>query len=94
MRYGLIALVGLWLLLVAGCATSFRGSPYIAGGAVGCERRCAESGLDFTALVVIGEYSEACVCQPRGKRASAQQVSRTVVRAVAAVHGAPVAALP
>lgn len=93
MRYRLTALVGLLMFLTAGCATSFRGSPYIAGGAVGCERRCSAWGLDFAALVAMGEYSEACVCQPRDKRASKDEVTRAAVRAVAAAHGSPVAAL-
>ena len=86
MQYRVIALVGLILALLSGCATSFRGSPYIAGGPVGCQRRCAAWGLEFAAMVAVGEYSEACICQPRDRRTASEQVTRTAGQAVAALQ--------
>lgn len=58
----------LLLTLVAGCATEFRGSAHISPAE--CSRRCGEIGGRLAAYVFVGAYSSACVCEPRGARAS------------------------
>lgn len=52
-----------WLLLLSGCATNFTGSAHIEGGRAGCEHHCSADGLHMSALVYMGEYSSACVCE-------------------------------
>jgi hypothetical protein len=55
-----------------GCAkpmTTFEGSPKVEHGRAGCEKKCAGQGLQFTGMVFVGEYSDACVCQVPGASA-------------------------
>ncbi len=61
-------MAGFTLLLSMGCATSFTGSAHIKGGRSGCERRCAQDGLEMSAFVYMGEYSDACVCGKPGRQ--------------------------
>ncbi len=60
-----------WLVLAvmlsAGCATSFTGSAFVKDGRKGCEQLCATGGLEMSALVYMGEYSNACVCSKPGR---------------------------
>jgi hypothetical protein len=57
-------------LVLAGCATSFTGSPYVEGGRSGCEAKCRSAGMEVVGLVYMGEYSDACVCGVPGRSAS------------------------
>jgi hypothetical protein len=50
---------------LVGCATSFTGEAHVEGGPSGCEKKCESWGMDFTAMVAMGEYSDACVCRVR-----------------------------
>jgi hypothetical protein len=52
---------------LVGCATSFTGEAHVEGGPSGCQKKCDTWGMDFTAMVVMGEYSDACVCRVRGR---------------------------
>jgi hypothetical protein len=64
----------LTLLLLGGCAhvTSFEGKAQIEGGRATCQQKCGLQGLQMSALVYMGEYSSACVCEiPGGNGASA-----------------------
>ena len=51
--------------LTTGCATSFTGSAHFPGGPLGCAATCERDGMTMGAFVHAGEYSTACVCEPR-----------------------------
>jgi hypothetical protein len=59
------AFLGFATLLVAGCSlpTSFKGEPKVPGGAAGCQTRCTALGMELAGMVVMGEYSDGCVCR-------------------------------
>jgi hypothetical protein len=56
-------------LLVAGCATSFTGSPHVEEGRAGCDKKCKSQGMEVAGMVYMGEYSDACVCSVPGQSA-------------------------
>jgi hypothetical protein len=68
MRKMVVAVV--CILALAGCATSFTGSPYVENGRQGCESKCKGQGMDVAGMVYMGEYSSACVCVTPGQAAS------------------------
>ncbi|MET0341606.1 MAG: hypothetical protein ABW252_11445 [Polyangiales bacterium] len=51
------------LATLSACPTSFTGASYVAGGRAGCEQKCKKAKLRMSALVYLGEYSSACVCE-------------------------------
>lgn len=57
-------------LLCSGCASDWK----VQGGPAACEKMCEKWGLEFTAMVGVGnqdrtgEGATACVCQPKDKR--------------------------
>ncbi|MDF2697874.1 MAG: hypothetical protein K0S65_6257 [Labilithrix sp.] len=53
-------------LSAAACATSFTGEAHFPGGPRGCAEQCAKDGMEMASFVYAGEFSSACVCQPRG----------------------------
>jgi hypothetical protein len=72
-------------LILAGCATTFEGSAHVPGGPSGCHQTCASWGMELTGMVAIGEFSDACICQPRAA------VGATACGAAAASNAAVVA---
>jgi hypothetical protein len=48
---------------LSGCPTTFSGSAHVVDGRAGCEQKCKKSKLRMSALVFLGEYSSACVCE-------------------------------
>jgi len=64
MRY-LVNVVGMLGLALAtsGCPTTFTGSAHVENGKAGCEYKCKKSGLRFSGMVYMGEYSSACICE-------------------------------
>ncbi len=52
-----------------GCATEFTGSPYINGGADQCRSECEEQGLTMAGMVMMGEYTDGCICAVSGLEA-------------------------
>lgn len=71
-------------LSLAGCATSFTGSPHVENGRSGCESKCKGQGMEVAGMVYMGEYSSACVCEVPGQHASQR---RMLVGASGAVAG-------
>jgi hypothetical protein len=67
-------LVGSMCLSMAGCATSFTGSPHVENGRSGCETKCRGQGMEIVGMVYMGEYSSACVCSVPGHQASRGQL--------------------
>lgn len=70
----------LLLSLTSACATVFTGSARVEGGRAGCEHKCKAQGMELAAMVYMGEYSDACVCQLPG-------AAMTPVAAAGAVAG-------
>lgn len=66
-------------LLLSGCATSFTGSAMIKNGAAGCESKCSQLGLDFVGMVILGEYTDGCICKKKGEKLSMKDVGQSVV---------------
>src|SRR4051812_2997039 len=60
------------VLLTAGCVmpTRFTGEPKVLNGPAGCQIKCASWGMELVGMVVMGEYSDGCICQVRGKGAA------------------------
>jgi len=54
-----------FVLVAAGCATSFTGDAHYPGGARACFAKCASEQMQMSGFVYMGEYSSACVCEPR-----------------------------
>jgi outer membrane lipoprotein SlyB len=73
------------ILLLAGCATSFTGSPHVEDGRAGCDKKCRGQGMETAGMVYMGEYSSACVCAVPGQHASR---GRILVAAAGAAAGA------
>jgi hypothetical protein len=84
-----VAALGLTLGL-SGCPTSFSGNAHIVNGRVGCEQKCKQSKLRMSALVFLGEYSSACVCELPPPKASSE--TPPVAPPEAPASGAPAAA--
>jgi hypothetical protein len=60
-----------WVVLLAvalslSCATSFTGSATVKDGVQGCEAKCSAQGLEFAGMVMMGEYTDGCVCAVPG----------------------------
>ena len=74
-------------MLTLGCATptTFQGASTVKGGRGGCEAKCAKQGLELTAMVFVGEYSDGCVCEKRKPVAS--RSTRSTAGTSAAVAG-------
>jgi hypothetical protein len=88
-----VALFALTLITLSGCPTAFRGSAYVADGRGGCERKCKSQGLVFSSLVFMGEYSSACVCEPKrdkGEAAKSASAPSSAAPAAAAATGAAI----
>ena len=69
-----IALVALTLSfpLMLGCATTaFAGAARVEGGPRGCYHKCRDQRMEMESFVYMGEYSTACVCRLRPRRAVA-----------------------
>src|SRR5262245_27106967 len=58
-RFVALASVLVVPLVVTGCRTGFSGDSH----ARGCVTACQEQGLVMGAYVIMGEYSDGCVCQ-------------------------------
>ena len=48
------------LFIFTGCATEFMGSPHV--NRASCEKYCRDTGLEFSGMVALGEYSSGCIC--------------------------------
>ena len=56
---------------VLSCATTFSGASKVPNGAAGCRAVCSSYGMELTGMVALGDYSDGCLCEVPGKRASA-----------------------
>lgn len=64
--------------------TTFQGSAKVPNGAVGCRAMCSAEGMELAGMVIMGEYSDGCICtlpgqnQARVSTASAQAAAAGV----------------
>ncbi len=87
MRSLFLALTSFAFILVSGgCATSFTGDAHYPGGARACFAKCASEQMQMSGFVFMGEYSSACVCEPR--RTGAVAAAGEVVASNSEVGGA------
>jgi hypothetical protein len=49
-----------FLMMAAGCATTFTGDAHIEPAA--CQAKCTAANMQFVGMVYMGEYSSACIC--------------------------------
>ncbi len=82
---GRIATFVLAAVLASGCATSFTGKPKIETGPAGCKSICDGWGMELAGMVQMGEYSNGCVCQVRGKPLAVNDAAAAALPAVAGV---------
>ena len=61
-------------LAVAGCS-SFTGATHVPKGAEGYRANCQKLGLDFAGMVLMGNYTDGCICHERGQQVSLTDVS-------------------
>lgn len=47
--------------------TSFRGSAKVPNGATGCRAMCSAQGMELAGMVMMGEYSDGCICTLPGQ---------------------------
>jgi hypothetical protein len=78
MRVGLVASA----FAVLSCATTFSGSSKVPNGAAGCRAICSSYGMELTGMVALGDYSDGCICEIPGKRASAGAATAAVAQSV------------
>jgi hypothetical protein len=63
----IVFIVAFAALLASGCKTQFVGEPKVPGGAQGCAAQCSALGMELAGMVVMGEYSDGCICAVPGR---------------------------
>ena len=81
---GLIVVCG-GLFVLAGCQTVFYGSATVEDGAQGCEAKCADEGLELAGMVMLGEYTDGCICAVPGHEQQALDAAGTTTGAAIGV---------
>ena len=62
MRRSLVLLLP--FLLACPNPTKFEGEAKFPNGVMGCQRQCAQDGLQMAAFIYSGEFATSCACQP------------------------------
>ena len=70
-------------LISSSCATYFIGSAMVKDGAAGCKVQCDALGMELAGMVVMGEYSDGCICQVPGKKVDVSQAATAGAEAAA-----------
>lgn len=65
--------------LLSGCATNFVGAAKVPGGPNGCQNECSARGLEFGGMVLMGEYTDGCICLAPGADTSEATVGAGAV---------------
>jgi hypothetical protein len=71
----------------SGCATSFTGDAHVPDGASGCQNACGAQGLEMVGMVLMGEYSDGCICKVRSRSGASSEDERIAVGAGPAAVG-------
>jgi hypothetical protein len=85
---------GLLILLLPSCVpqyTVFEGAAKIKDGPSGCEAKCKELGMELVGMVVLGEYTDGCVCKKKGAQMSMQEIGAPLILSSPVVGGGAVA---
>ena len=69
------------VLFGSSCATYFVRSAMVKDGAAGCKVQCQVLGMELVGMVVMGEYSDGCICQVPGKKVDVPQAAAAGVEA-------------
>jgi hypothetical protein len=69
--------------VASGCATTFTGDAYVPDGAKGCKSACSAQGLEMAGMVIMGEYSDGCICKVRREAASASATEELATQGAA-----------
>jgi hypothetical protein len=77
----IVAVLGLGA--ASGCATTFTGDAYVPDGATGCKSACSAQGLEMVGMVIMGEYSDGCICKVRREAASGNATEELAVQGAA-----------
>lgn len=91
MRWNRIVLLcGLCVVVAAssGCAlmtTTFYGDARVRNGASGCEQKCSQEGLEMAGMIMLGEYSDGCICAVPGRERQAVDAAGPAAGGAAAV---------
>jgi hypothetical protein len=82
---GKVVTIVIAAVLGTGCATSFTGNPKIETGPAGCKSVCDAWGMELAGMVQMGEYSNGCVCQVRGRPLAVRDAATGALPAVTGV---------
>jgi hypothetical protein len=89
-----IGLIAASVFVAWGCQSQWK----VHGGADACRQMCENWGLEFTAMVGVGDQESssgpgatACVCEPRGKAKAPAEDSKVSESSAAGVAGAQAA---
>src|SRR5262245_40735728 len=73
------------VMSVPACATEFQGNAKVPNGPAGCRAICQELGMNLAGMVVMGEYSDGCICQVHETPASIREAAPAALSAVVGV---------
>ena len=76
MKYRLSVALCMAVLSLAGCKTQFFGEAKVPGGAQGCQAVCQNLGMSLAGMVVMGEYSDGCICEVTRRAPSTEAPGR------------------
>jgi hypothetical protein len=71
--------------------TVFEGAAKIKDGPSGCEAKCKELGMELVGMVVLGEYTDGCICKKKGAQMSMQEIGETLILSSPVAGGGAVA---
>lgn len=81
-RFLVVSLAASALVACFAQPTSFKGSAKVPAGAMGCRNRCSALGMELAGMVIMGEYSDGCICTLPGQNQAV--VSKAGAQAAAA----------
>ncbi len=72
------------LAALGGCVTPtrFLGSAQVPDGPIGCKAVCDSWDMELAGMVQMGEYSNGCICQVRGRPASSASAANPAAAGV------------
>ena len=78
--------IGVAAITALGCATTFMGSAHVESGPSGCRAKCAACDMELAGMVVVGEYSDGCICEVPGRRSDSGASIATGAGAVGTIQ--------
>ena len=66
-------------IALGGCApTKFYGDAKVDKGPAGCKAACDAWGMELAGMVKMGEYSDGCICQVKGKTVTSSAAAAAI----------------